>query len=57
MPRGKVSVRGVECRACGKRFTGSRNAMKHAKSEGHYQFRNVDVTRTRVNPETYAKRG
>jgi hypothetical protein len=56
MPRGKVIVKGVECLTCGKRFSGRRNAVAHARSNEHYRFKNVKLTRERVNPETYRER-
>ena len=56
MPRGKVTVKGVECLSCHRKFSGRRNAVAHAKTEGHYRFKNVELRRERVNPETYDKR-
>jgi hypothetical protein len=58
MPRGKVSVRGVACTAkgCSKSFSSLAGVRKHYRDTGHETFRNVEVTRTRVNPHEYAKR-
>lgn len=53
MPRGKVTVGGVECKTCGKRFTSSRRAIGHYRDTGHARYKNVKVERVRVNPETY----
>lgn len=55
MPRGRVTVAGVQCTAkgCGKRFTSLRGVRAHYAETGHESFKNATARRERVNPQEY----